>query len=399
MDFQGYIRPDGSVGIRNQVLIIPAICCANEMAARIAAQVPGVKTIFHNQSCSRMKTDNEMATRALIGLGANPNAAAVLVVGAGCDTISADEITDGIGRTKKPVACVDVEKDGSYEMVVEKGIDLARNFMAQATKLKRTSCGIRNLTLGMKCTSSDTTSVLACNPVVGQATDFIISQGGSAIFTETTELVGASHILAKRAVNETVVRSLCDKVEQMRLRIKRAKVDILRSQPNPGNIQGGISTLEEKSIGGIGKTGTMPIQGVLEWGEKPQGRGLFFMDGSANTQLVIIGLAAAGAQVMSLSFGGGVCSRLHTSTINTAGGGLPVLPVIKTLSNPHSIKEAIYFDIYAGGIIEGTETVASAGKRFTDEIIAIASGKMTKLEGITSPYQEVWDFYTTGPLV
>lgn len=399
MHFLGYERPDGSVGIRNQVVIIPSVCCANEMAARIAEQVPGAKPIFNNHSCSRLKPDNDMALRALTGLGANPNAAAALVVGAGCDTVPASEIVDGIARTRKLVAYVDIEKEGSYGTAVEKGVGIARAFLAQTAALERKSCSIGNLTLGMKCTSSDTTSILACNPVVGQATDFIITNGGSAIFTETTELIGAEHILTRRAADGIVARNLCQKVEEMRKRIKRAKVDILRSQPNQGNIKGGISTLEEKSLGGIGKAGSTPIRGVLEWGERPRTKGLFFMDGSANTQLVIVGLAAAGAQVMSLSFGGGVCAQLRTSTINTAGGGLPVLPIIKTLSNPQNLSEVAYFDVYVGGIIEGRETVAEAGKRLIDEIIAVASGKMTKLESIESPFKEVWEFYSTGPLV
>lgn len=399
MHFLGYERSDGNVGIRNHVVIIPSVCCANEIAARIAEQVPGAKPIFNNHSCSRLKPDNDLAFRALVGLGANPNAAAALVVGAGCDTVPAGEIADGIARTRKPVDYVDIEKEGSYGTTVEKGVAIARALLARTAALERKSCNLSNLTLGMKCTSSDTTSTIACNPVVGKATDFIIANGGSAIFTETTELIGATHILTKRAADDIVARNLCRKVEEMRLRIKTAKVDVLRSQPNPGNIKGGISTLEEKSLGGIGKAGSTAIKGVLEWGERPRTNGLFFMDGSANTQLVIVGLAAAGAQVMSLSMGGGVCARLRTSTINTAGGGLPVLPIIKTLSNPQSLPEADYFDIYVGGIIEGRETVAGAGKRLVDEIIAVASGKMTKLESITSPFQEVWEFYSTGPLV
>ena len=399
MQFLGYERPDGSVGIRNHVVILPSVCCANEIVARIAGQVPGIKPIFHNHSCSRLKSDNEMAHRALIGLGANPNAAAVLVVGVGCDTVPASVIADAIARVRKPVEYVDIEKDGSYEAVVEKGVDIARALLAKTASQARKSCAVSNLTLGMKCTSSDTTSVLACNPVVGRGTDFIINHGGTAIFTETTELIGAAHILSRRAANAIVAKDLCRKVDEMRQRIKKAKVDVLHSQPNPGNIKGGISTLEEKSLGGIGKTGHTSIQGVLEWGERPRRNGLFFMDGAANTHLVIVGLATAGAQLMSLSFGGGVCARLRTSTINTAGGGMPVLPIIKTLSNPHSLVEAPYFDVYAGGIIEGHETVARVGKRFIDEIIAVASGKITKLESIISPFNEVWEFYTTGPWV
>jgi altronate dehydratase large subunit len=399
MHFMGYERPDGSVGIRNHVVILPVVCCANEMAARIATEVPGAKPIFTNHSCSRLKTDNDLAIRAFTGLGANSNAGAVLVVGAGCDTVPAGEVAESIALIGKPVNYVDIEKEGSYGVVVEKGVEMSRDLVARTASLERKSCSVSNLTLGMKCTSSDTTSTIACNPVVGQATDFIISHGGSAIFTETTELIGATHILTRRAANEKVARALCQRVEDMRRRIKRARVDILRSQPNPGNMKGGISTIEEKSLGGISKAGTTPIRGVLEWGERPRTKGLFFMDGSANTQIVAIGLAAAGAQIMSLSMGGGVCARLRTSTINTAGGGLPVLPIVKSLSNPQSRAEADYFDIYVGDIIEGNESVADAGKRFIDEILAIASGKPTRLESIASPFQEVWEFYSVGPLV
>lgn len=340
-----------------------------------------------------------MARRALIGLGTNPNAAAVLVVGAGCDTIRADELAGAIAATKKPVAFVDIESDGGYGPALDRGIAIARDFLAQTADMERKSCAASHLTLGMKCTSSDTTSVLACNPTVGRATDFIVGCGGRAIFTETTEMIGAEHILARRARNPAVARRLCRTVQAMHRRIKNARVDMLRSQPNEGNIKGGISTIEEKSLGGIGKAGTAPIEGIMEWAERPAGNGLYFMDSPANTHLVAIGLAAAGAQLMSLSFGGGVCARLHTATIHTAGGGLPVLPTIKTLSNPTSRKEAAWFDIYAGGIIEGAESAEEAGDRLIAEILAVASGKPTKLENMTGPYQEVWEFYTTGPWV
>jgi altronate dehydratase large subunit len=399
LDFRGYPRANGAVGIRNHVVILPAVGCANELAARIADAAAGVKPIFHNHSCSRLKPDNDMARRALIGLGSNPNAAAVLVVGAGCDTIPAGEIADAIAVTGKPVACVDIELDGNYATTLVKGIAIARDFVSRTAGLERQSCSVSHLTLGMKCTASDTTSVLACNPTVGQATDFIIKNGGRAIFTETTEMIGAEHILAGRARNPAVARKLCRKVEAMHRRIKQCHVDLLHSQPNEGNIKGGISTIEEKSLGGIGKAGTTPIQDVLDWAESPAGKGLFFMDSSANTQLVAIGLAAAGAQFMSLSFGGGVCARLRTATIHTAGGGLPVLPTIKTLSNPQSWDEAAWFDVYAGGILEGTETVQDTGTRLIQELLAVASGKPTKLETISGPYQEVWEFYTTGPWV
>ncbi|MEA3253598.1 MAG: UxaA family hydrolase, partial [Chloroflexota bacterium] len=174
-------------------------------------------------------------------------------------------------------------------------------------------------------------------------------------------------------------------------------VDIRGSEPTPGNIRGGLTTLEEKSLGAIAKSGSTPIQGILEWGEKPAGRGLFFMDGSANTPQMFLGLAAAGAQIMTFGFGGGLPARFRALP-SASFGPLPILPVLKILGSPRESSEKEYFDIYVGSIIEGQESTPEAGERLLKELIAVASGKPGKLE-MFPRYREVMEMYTTGPVL
>jgi altronate dehydratase large subunit len=398
MEFQGYERPDGSVGIRNHVVVIPGGRCANELATRIAVSVPGVVALVHNQPCVHLKPDIDMAKRVLIGLGSNSNTAAALVVGIGCESMPLEELVEGIARTKKPVELLTIGKEGSYHAVLEKGLKIARHMTAEVSSLKRHPFNLSHLNLGLKCGGSDATSALACNPTAGWAADAIIFEGGRAIFTETAEIIGAEHILARRAADDKVAQRLFDAVNRMDGRIKDAGVDIRGSEPTPGNIQGGLTTLEEKSLGAIAKSGTTTLKGVLEWGERPGGKGLFFMNGSANTPQVFLGLAAAGAQVLTFGFGGGLPARFR-SLPALSGGGMPILPVIKILGNPMDVQEGDYFDIYVGSIIEGKEAIGDAGKRLLQEILVVASGKPTKQEMSSSPYQEVMEIYRTGPIL
>ncbi|MBN2186438.1 MAG: UxaA family hydrolase [Dehalococcoidia bacterium] len=398
MNFYGYLRPDGSVGARNHVAVIPAVRCANELAIRIADEAGmGVVALLHNQPCIHLKPDNEMALRVLIGLGTNPNVAAAVVVGIGCDGLPAQDIAEGIAKSNKPLELITIEREGSYQAALDKGVRVAKEMLSDASLLTRQPFDLSHLVLGTKCTASTPASALACNPTVGWAADAIIAQGGSAVFSETAEIVGAEHILAKRAADERTAQRIYEVANRMEKRMKDSGVDIRGSEPTPGNIQGGLTTLEEKSLGAIAKSGTSPIRGVLEWGEKLQGKGLFFMDGSANTPQIFLGLAAAGAQLMSLNFGGGLPARFRTSTAASCGG-LPILPVIKVLSSPKDSCEMEYFDVYAGTIIQGQESVPEVGERLLKEITAVASGKPTKLE-MFSRYQEVMEMYTTGPVL
>ncbi|MCK4221617.1 MAG: UxaA family hydrolase [Dehalococcoidia bacterium] len=397
MEFLGYERPDGSAGARNYVALIPASRCANELADRIAGEVGGgVVALLHNYACVSLKPDSEKALRALIGLGSNANVAATVVVGIGCDGIPAPDIAEGIARTGKAVELITIEKEGSYQAALDTGMRLAKEMLADASRIQRRPFDLSHLVFGSKCTGSTPASIIACNPTVGWAADTIVAQGGSMIFSETAEIIGAEHILARRAADEATARRIHEVADRMENRMKESGVDIRGSQPVPGNIRGGMTTLEEKSLGAIAKSGTSLIQGVLEWGERPKGKGLFFMDGSANTPQIFLGLAAGGAQIMSLNYGGGLPARFRNFTV--AVGGIPIVPVLKVLSSPKDFDQMEYFDIYAGSIIEGRESVSEVGDRLLAELIAVASGKPCKQE-MHSRYREPLDMYTTGPLL
>jgi len=396
MEFQGYKRADGSVGVRNHVLIVSASNCANELASMISNGVKGTLALTHNHECTRLQPDIERAMRTLVGMGSNPNVAAALVVGLGCDHLSASEIAEGIAESQKPVEVVTIEETGGFQEALERGTRVARTMVGQVSQEQRQLCDLGHITLGVKCTGTHTMSALAGHRAVGRAYDVVIGSGGRAIFSETAELIGAEHIMARRAANKEVAQRLYEVVGRMEKCIAAAGVDIRGSQPTRGNIQGGITTLEEKSLSAIVKTGTAPLKGVLEYAENPRGKGLFFMDGTAMTSQLFAGMVAVGAQMLILSVGGGLPARFRNLT--GYAGWVPVVPVIKVLSNPSDSQESEYFDIYAGSIVEGKESAEQVGDRLVKEILAIASGKASRSE-MHSAYQEPLELYATGPLL
>lgn len=397
MEFMGYPRPNGGVGARNYVAVIPAVQCGNELADRIATEVGGnVVALTHNAACVNIPSDKEMVHRTLVGLGCNPNVAAVIVVGIGCDGPPAGPIAEDIARSQKPVELVTIEQEGTYENAVAKGIHFAKQMRAASSILQREPFDISHLVFASKCTGSTPASIMACNPAVGWFADALVAAGGTFIFSETPEIIGAEHLLARRAVNDKVAARIVEMAERMEKRICATGEDIRGSQPNPGNIRGGMTTLEEKSLGAIAKSGKSPISGVLEWGERPSGHGMYFMDGAANTPQIFLGFAGGGAQVMSLNYGAGLPTRYHNYTC--AVGGIATVPVLKLFSSPQDVSQKEYFDLYAGTIIEGTETVAQVGQRLLEEVVAVASGKPARQE-MNSRYREPLIMYYTGPIL
>ncbi|MBU2534613.1 MAG: UxaA family hydrolase [Chloroflexota bacterium] len=399
MEFLGYGRPDGSVGVRNHVAVISGGRCANEMAATIADAVKGAVPILHTYPCVRLREDNERALRTLIGLGSNPNVAAAIVVGVGCENPPPLEIGEGIAKSKKPVEVLTVKGSSGFQDVLDRGLSVARRMASQASRMERKPFALSHLTLGVKCGASNATSGILGNPVTGRVFDRLIAEGGGAIFSETTEVIGATHLLAKRAVSKEVARRLEAAVDRMEARIKATGEDMRGSQPTRGNIEGGLTTIEEKSLGAFQKTGTAPLQGVLEYAEKPQGKGLFFMDGTAMTGELIAGEAAAGVQIHIYNLGGGLTSSFRC--LPGWAGGLPTLPEIVVVSNPskpRDSQEKECYDIYADTIIEGKETVEQVAERLFQEVIAVASGKLTNQE-MRSDYRELLVMYTTGPIL
>ncbi|WP_020612900.1 UxaA family hydrolase [Sediminispirochaeta bajacaliforniensis] len=386
MDFLGYARKDGGVGTRNDVGILSTVICANEVAERIARQVSGTTSFLHHQGCCQTPVDINRVTDVLIGLGKNPNLAAVLLVSLGCESTNVGRVAKSIAATGKPVEIVTIQEGGGAAKAVAKGILLAQAMVTAASELKRELFPICKLVLGLKCGSSDTTSGLSSNPVVGILSDLIVKAGGTSILGEVTEFIGAEHLLARHAKDQETADAIFSLVNQMENRAMQMGFDIRGGQPTGGNIKGGLTTIEEKSLGAIAKAGSAKIQAVYEYGVRPDVEGLVVMNSPGREPELLTGLAAAGATLITFTTGRG------------APQGFPFVPVIKVTGNEKTwdnLKDHMDFNV--SSVIDGSESLADAGNRLLDEVVRVASGKKTKAE--ISGYTSSMDIYMVGPVI
>lgn len=371
MKFKGYLRPDGKVGIRNHIAIIPTSVCSATVAFNIAAQVPGAVALPNQHGCCQIGSDHEQTVNTLIGLGRNPNVAAVLVVGLGCEGVPIRQVAENIARAGKRVETVIIQEIGGTIKATAEGIKQASLMAREVSQLEREDFDISELSLAIECGGSDFTSGLASNPAAGAASDLLVKAGGNVMLSETTEFIGAEHVLAKRAKTPEIGEKIIKIVKDCEERAKMLNVDIRGGQPTPGNIEGGISSIEEKSLGCIYKAGTAPIQGVLAYGETPPGKGLYIMDTPGQDIESITGMLAGGAQIVIFTTGRG------TPT------GSPIAPVIKITANAETYaKMSDNIDINASGIVKGEKTIEEVGKEIFKEIIEVANGKLTKAESL-----------------
>jgi len=395
MKFQGYRRRNGAIGIRNIVAVIPCTACINELPKIVAQGIPGALAMGHNLSCSHLGSDLERSTRTLANLAGNPNIYGVVLLGMGCEQMSPERIYQDILKFEKPAELLILRDIGDWNELAEKGRKVAARMSEEAARLERVEAELGEITLGIKCGGSDTTSGVVSNPVAGIVADRIIQEGGTAIFTETPEILGAEHVLARRAVTKDVADKVFEAARTTERRIEEMGVDLRGSEPTPANIQGGLTTIEEKSLGAIIKAGSAPLQDVLDYGKRPSGKGLYFMDGPARTAELLVGIAAAGCQMMIFSMGGGLPSLLPM--LPAAPSRFPVMPVIKMSGNPDGYeKRKDIIDIYVGSVVEAEETIQEAGDRLLREFVQVASGeKQTHFERGT--YEEPLLIQIDGP--
>lgn len=367
--FLGYKRDDGTVGVRNHVLVFPTTVCASHVAKRIAEEVKGTIPLPHEHGCAQKGADYEQTKRVLVGIARNPNVAAVLVVGLGCETLSAPEVKEEIASSQKPVEMLIIQECGGTKKTIQSGVEIARKMLDYASELRREEVGVESLILGTQCGGSDACSGISGNPASGHASDLIVKAGGTVILAETTEMIGAEHLLAERAADDSVARRIIELVHRVEDRARTLGVDMRGANPAPGNIVGGITTLEEKSLGAVVKAGTSIINEVIEHGCRPSRKGLVIMDSPGQDTASITGELASGAQIITFTSGRGTPV------------GSPIAPVIKIATNSQmfSIMED-NIDINAGTVIDGDETPQEVGRRIFDEILEVASGKLTKSE-------------------
>ena len=369
VNFYGYRRPDGKVGVRNHVIVLPSVACSVEVANAIARGVKGVISVPHQHGCAQLPFDAEQTEKTLVGVGKNPNVAAVLVVGLGCEVLDAPTIARKIAESGKPVKSLVIQEEGGSPKTIKAGIRIAREMMAFAQRLKRKKVDIDSLILGVECGGSDACSGLSANPALGVTSDRLVEEGGTIILSETTESIGAEHILARRAVNSKVRKKILEIAKRTEMRALNLGLDIGKANPAPGNYEGGITTLEEKSLGCVMKGGTGRIMEVLEYSEAPTSKGLVLMDTPGHDAESVTGLIAGGTQIIAFTTGRGTPL------------GSPIAPVIKIATNDSlysRMKENM--DLNAGEIITGKKSVEEMGEKIFSEVLRVASGKLTKSE-------------------
>ena len=387
MEFMGYVRPDGKVGARNYVAIIPSVTCANDVANAIHRQVLGTVTYLHHQGCCQLPPDLERVTDTLISIGCSPNAAAVLIVSLGCEGTDHERMVKEISATGKHVEIIHIQELGGVSKAIQVGTDIARQLVIEVSGLQRQPVDVSNIVMSIKCGGSDTTSGMASNCVIGYVADKLVDLGATVIFGETTEFIGGEHLLARRAVTKEVGDKIFEIVNNMETRAKSLGCDMRKGQPTPGNIEGGLSSIEEKSLGAIMKSGTKPIQGVLEYPERViNQKGLWIKDTPGREPEILTGMAATGAQCMMFSTGRG------------APQGFPSMPVIKICGNPNTYTRMEQdMDINAGLILTGDKTIDEVGEEAFARLLDTLSGKMTKNEAIQ--YCTSIDIHCLGPVI
>lgn len=373
MKIMGYPRPDGTFGIRNHLLVLPTSVCSSDTASRIASQVPGSVAVPHQHGCCEIGEDYAQTVRTLVGFGKNPNVGAVLIVSLGCEGIQAAPVEKEIAATGKPVESIIIQEHGGTLGALQAGIRAAARMSMELSTIQKEPFDIRELVLGLECGGSDPTSGIAANPVLGVCSDLLIQEGGSSILSETTEMIGAEHLLAEKAVTPEIARTFLDMVARTEQRAIDMGNDLRGSQPTPGNIEGGITTIEEKSLGCIYKAGSAPLVGTLEYGEMipSSPKGLYFMDTPGEDIDSITGMVAGGAQIIVFTSGRG------TPT------GCPIAPVIKLTGNQDTYRKMTdNIDFNAGRVISGEATVEELGQELFQEMIRVCNGKLTKAESL-----------------
>ena len=364
--FWGYRRANGSVGIRNHVAILAVMDNANGVVRHLSQLVRGTLPLPVWYGRGQFGADDRLFRRTQVGLANNPNIAAVLVVS--LERVSAGKMTEAISKSGKPVEQISIQDVGGTVEAIAKGMRLLVPLVQAASEQRPEQVPLSELILGVECGGTDTTSGIASNPALGWVADQVVGQGGVVYLSETSEWMGAEAVLARRARNPEVAHAIYAAVRRIEQDAIARGVDIRGANPVPDNIRGGISSIEEKSLGAIIKGGTTTIQDVLAYGQRAAAKGLYLMDTAAPAAESMTGLAAGGAQIIIFT----------TGQMNIMG--CPVAPTIKVTGNPRTAQRlADNVDIDVSAMLSG-ESLEAAGSRLYHGMLGTASGRLTRAE-------------------
>ncbi|MEE9910939.1 MAG: UxaA family hydrolase [Deltaproteobacteria bacterium] len=379
----GYLRKNGSIGIRNHVLVLPTVSCVNGVVQRISREVPEALCVPHAYGCGRGgMRDLEILYRMLIGLIEHPNIGGVVLIGLGCEVSSTSRLLPLLTHVGKPIEVFNVQTDGGSVETARKGMAAARRMLAEASGERRVDVPWNKIMAAMECGGSDAMSGVTANVALGAVSDWLVGEGATVIFGENTEMIGTAHVLTRRAKDEQVA----GQIEQMITRAEKLTRDVMGELASlvisPGNMDGGMSTIAEKSMGCIFKGGTTPINQVVDYGQAPSEHGLILQDGPGYDGDSMAGLAVSGSQLMFFSTGRGTPV------------GFPGMPVIKVASNTR-IFEAMRddMDVNAGVLVEGCAPI-ELRDRMIDLMVRVINGEQTRAE---VNQMDVMTFMTVHP--
>jgi altronate dehydratase large subunit len=371
--FLGYRRPDGRVGTRNHLLVVPTVICASVVAERVAAAAgPVAAALPHLAGCGQLGPDMRVTHETLAAYCAHPNVGAVLVVALGCEQVVAQSLAEAARRHGKPAEIIAIQSEGGTVRTTTRGAALADALVRQLAAEEREWCDVSEMVLSLKCGGSDYTSGLASNPTLGRVADRLIDLGGSAVLGEIAEIMGAEHLLASRATRPATSAKLIQVITRVEMEARALGLDIRGTQPSPGNIRGGLTTIEEKSLGATHKGGERaPLEDVVGYSAPITRKGLTVMDTPGLDVESVTGMVGGGAQVVVFTTG------LGTPT------GNPIAPVIKITGNARTARQmADNVDLDVSGIMDDSETLEAAAERLFTDVLAVASGRLTAAESL-----------------
>lgn len=369
--FFGYKRPDGRAGTRNHVLVVPTVICSAVVCERIADVAPeAIAALPHLAGCGQLGPDMRLTHETLAAYCRHPNVGAVLVVALGCEQVIAQMLADAAREAGKPAEIIAIQEIGGTVRTIARGREIAARLADTLRGVPREWCDVSQLVLSLKCGGSDYTSGLASNPALGRAADRLVDLGGAAVLGEIAEIMGAEHLLAARASRPDVGQKLLRVISRVEAETMALGLDIRGTQPSPGNIRGGLTTIEEKSLGATHKGGEhTPLVDVVPYAARVSKPGLTVMDTPGLDVESVTGMVGGGAQVVVFTTG------LGTPT------GNPIAPVLKITGNARTAQRmADNIDLDVSGVIEDTETLDAAAGRLFDAILAVASGQPVAAE-------------------